>query len=60
MQLDGGGGSDNRFQVIGTAVADDISIGDNPSTLIVGGVPLHAQFELKNLNRMWVQGPRRQ
>jgi hypothetical protein len=56
LQLDGGGGSDNRFQVIGTAAADDISIGDNPSTLIVGGVPLHAQFELKNLNRMWIQG----
>jgi hypothetical protein len=56
LQIQDTGGPDNRFQVEGTAAADNISIGDIGTTLITSGGPLRASFELAGFNRQWVRG----
>ncbi|MEX2176501.1 MAG: hypothetical protein WD872_19205, partial [Pirellulaceae bacterium] len=50
VQVDGGGGNDNRFQVEGTGASDNISIGDMDSAL------LGAMFELNQVERLWARG----
>src|SRR5207244_4175629 len=56
VQINDIGGIDNRFQVEGTAAADNISIGDIGTTLITSGGPLRASFELAGIQRQWVRG----
>jgi Dockerin type I domain len=52
------GAADDRFQVLGTAGDDKISIGDidlHPSLNSPALGPIRAHFELKGVQRLWVQ-----